>query len=476
LEGPSDPPTPPTVEVEPDWLRRARRSVTRQIGQSGAGWVVAVSGGGDSVALIRALHGFAAGVGLRLSVAHLDHGARGEESAADARFVAELAGALGLPCDLGRWSPARPAHFEADARRARLAWLAGVAARRGASVVATGHTRDDQAETILHRILRGTGPSGLAGMPARRLLADSVRLVRPLLGSTRRELRAYLVAMGQPFRDDPTNLDTSRTRARLRHDLLPKLAAEYNPRVAEALVRLGRLAAAANRENGAPLRALERAATLAEDDAGITLDRAFLARLARPLRAEVLRLAWRRRGWPEVDMDATRWRRLALVAAGGGGRCAVGGGIDAWGSGSTLRLATAGARTASPILARSLPIPGMASWGDGQLVASLDADPQCESESESESGEVIDLDRLAPPLYVRSPAPGDRLDPLGMDGRTRPLNDLFRGRGVAKGDRARVPLVCDGLGIVWVVGHRIAHRVRRTADTRRTLGLRWEAT
>src|SRR5690606_29334038 len=161
----------------------------------------------------------APGLGLTLTVAHLDHGAR-PGSADDARFVAELASSLGLPFELGRWSPERPGHFEADARQARYAWLEQVARRRGASAVAVAHTRDDQAETILHRIVRGTGLRGLAGMPARRRLSASVVLIRPLLGCSRADLRAYLAAIGQDVREDPTNTDTTRTRARIRHDLL----------------------------------------------------------------------------------------------------------------------------------------------------------------------------------------------------------------------------------------------------------------
>lgn len=451
----------------PGWLLHAQRFVTRRPAtDTGLTWVVAVSGGGDSVALLRVLCNFAAAEALNLSVAHLDHGARGEASEADARFVAELAASLGLPFDLGHWRPGRPGHFEADARRARYAWLAEVAGRRGASAVAVGHNRDDQAETILQRILRGTGPSGLSGMPARRRLAEGVSLVRPLLGATRIELREYLRAIGQPYRDDPTNLDAARTRARLRHDLLPKLAAEYNPRVAEALVRLGRLAGASMNAEGAAFRALERAAIVAEDSEGITLDLAVLARVSGPHRVEILRRAWRRRGWPESDMDEARWRRLALVSRRGAGRSSVGGGIDALVTDSALRLAPASPPTAARMPPRPLPVPGMAPWGEGRVVATLDPS--------SPRDETIDLDRLAPPLHLRAPEPGDRLDPLGMQGRTRPLNDLFRGRGVAKEDRPRVPLVCDALGIVWVVGHRINHRVRRTGETSRTLGLRWE--
>jgi tRNA(Ile)-lysidine synthase len=465
--GPVDRPAP--------WLRRASRALRRW---RGAGIVVAVSGGGDSIGLLRVLYGIAPGLGLRLSVAHLDHGVRGEAAATDACFVAELAGSLGLPCDLGRWSPSRPGHFEADARRARYQWLDGVARGRGASAVAVGHTRDDQAETILHRILRGTGTRGLAGMPALRALSDSVTLIRPLLGASRAEVRDFLAAIGQDYREDATNADTARTRARIRHDLLPKLAAEYNPRVAEALVRLGRTAGAADRTLQRRLAALARAATIEVGPEALVLNCGPLATLPAVLRAEALRLAWRRSGWPEAEMSAARWLRLAAMAGRHDrGRFSLGGGIEVWLSDGILRLSPtpAAPEVPDPHPIR-FPVPGSAIWGDTRIVASPDVD--------APRDEAIDLDRLnpflssrgTPFLWVRVPRDGDRFDPLGMDGHTMPLNDFLRGRGVPRERRGQVPLVYDKSGLVWVVGHRIAHRVRITEQTHRILGLRHEPT
>ncbi len=294
------------------WIDRVRRVLRhwRDAGLDPA-WVVAVSGGSDSVGLLRVLHRLGPGLGLRLTVAHLDHGVRGESARADAGFVASLAEALGLPFDLGEWRPTRPGHFEADARTARYAWLAEVARARGASVVAVGHTCDDQAETILHRIVRGTGLRGLAGMPARRPLNDGLVLVRPLLNVSRLEIRAHLGEIGQPFRDDASNIDLSRTRARIRNDLLPRLAAEYNPRVAEALVRLGALAAASNHGTRRHLLEMERSVTLSTSRDEVVLDRRTLSRFPKFVRAEILRLAWRRAGWPEAGMSARHWSRLA---------------------------------------------------------------------------------------------------------------------------------------------------------------------
>lgn len=427
--------------------------------------VVAVSGGGDSVGLLRALVELGPEFGLRLSVAHLDHGARGEEGRGDARFVAGLAEGLGLPSDLGEWQGTRAGHFEADARRARYEWLAGVATARMARWVAVGHTLDDQAETILHRVVRGTGLRGLAGMPGRRRLAPGVGLVRPLLDVTRAEVRDYLGAIGQPFREDSTNLDTSRTRARIRLDLLPRLAEGYNPDVAAALVRLGRIASDADRALGRVAAEALGALTLEVGPDAIVLDRPGLDRLDRAGRVDLLRLAWRRLGWPEGEMAARRWRRLADL---GWSRLSVGAGVEAEATADRLTLRR---RTPAPEPARRDPVPlsvpGWADWAGGRVGTTLEA--------EADRDESVDLDALALPLEVRQAEAGDRFEPLGLGGRGQPLNDFFRGRGVGREARPTVPIVCDRAGIVWVVGHRIADRVRLTDATRRALGLRFEA-
>jgi len=458
---------------------RVRRWLERGLGST---WVVAVSGGSDSVGLLRVLHRLSPRLGLQLSVAHLDHGVRGEIGREEAGFVAGLAERLGLPADLGRWSPDRAGHFEVDARRARYDWLLKVAQARGAQVVAAGHTRDDQAETVLHRILRGTGVGGLAGIPSLRPLGEGIMLVRPLLKVTRAELRAELARLGQPFREDASNTDTTRTRARIRHELIPHLAAEYNPKVAEALVRLGELAGAADRVLKRRVRALAQSLTMDRTETRIVLDRQGLQSLSGYLRAEALRWVWRDAGWPERAMSAERWRKLARVA---GSRSATTSFNGDWAgvhlnidekslvlsidpSLDTRRVEPGGSLEPiePPRQPLTLELPGSICWRRGRVVASLD--PMRRSD------EVLDLDALHPPLAVRQARPGDRFHPLGMSGHGTPLNDFFRGRKVARGERANIPLVLDQEGIIWVVGHRIAERVRRTEATARTVGLSWE--
>ncbi len=460
------------------WIGRIQRRIARWRARGlGGTWVVAVSGGSDSVGLLRVLHQIAATVDLRLSVAYLDHGTRGEASRADAGFVAELAASLGLPFDLGRWRPTRAKHFESDARQARYDWLVEIARARAASALAVGHTRDDQAETILHRIVRGTGLHGLAGIPRRRLLATDpeIVLVRPLLAVTRYQIRAYLAELGQLCREDETNTDLTRTRARIRHDLLPKLAAEYNPKIADALVRLGEHAAASRRAIELDTRDMERAAVITFRENCVVLKHAFLSSVPDFLRSEILRRVWRRAGWPEGGMSARRWRRLAaLVRSKEVPRTEIGAGVSVATENFFLVLwrtqpVHVSASVSHAIASTLLEVPGAVAvpWAGGQLVATLDA-------GESE-GERLDFDRVGLPLSIRPPLPGDRFEPLGMAGKSTPLADFFRGRRVSRDRRNATPVVCDRCGIIWVVGHRIADRVKVTGQTERLLGLRWEA-
>jgi len=201
---------------------------------------VAVSGGADSVALLRLLGEIRGELGVTLSVLHFDHQLRGAESDLDAEFVAELARALGLELILERADVAAEAkrsrlNLEEAARRLRYGFFARVIDRGAATRVAVAHTADDQAETVLAHLIRGTGPTGLAGIYP---VAGTV--VRPLLVIRRAALREYLKAMGQAWREDATNQDPQRLRARIRMQLLPKIEHHFSPRIAEHLCELAR--------------------------------------------------------------------------------------------------------------------------------------------------------------------------------------------------------------------------------------------
>jgi|SRR5262245_7710116 len=277
--------------------------------------ILAVSGGADSVALLRALDDDPPAGGL--VVAHLNHRLRGTESDADAQFVAEL-----CPCWPHRVeaidvrAAAEPGeNLEAAARRVRYDFLARVARAAGASWVATAHTLDDQAETILHRLIRGTGLRGLRGIAERRPLVPEVQLLRPMLTVCRAEVIAYLREIGQDWREDATNLDPTFTRNRIRHELLPLLRT-FNPAIADVL---GRLAAQAEEVFGdveTVVRSLLARAELPRAGRVCLLDRTALADADRHLLRELLHLLWDREGWPRGDMTASLWARAAGVIRG----------------------------------------------------------------------------------------------------------------------------------------------------------------
>ncbi|MEX2317026.1 MAG: tRNA lysidine(34) synthetase TilS [Pirellulales bacterium] len=216
--------------------------------------VLGVSGGADSVALLRAvlaLNGRCGGRGA-VRVAHLNHGLRGPAADADQAWLEQLCGQLGVPISVGHANVSGLASeqgdgWEAAARTARYSFLQTVAEEVGARFVAVAHTADDQAETVLHRIVRGTGLAGLAGMPVSRPLSASVSLVRPLLAARRGEVLEYLAAVGQEYRTDDLNADARFTRNRLRHELLPLLREKLNPEVDSALLRLASQAGEAQR-------------------------------------------------------------------------------------------------------------------------------------------------------------------------------------------------------------------------------------
>jgi tRNA(Ile)-lysidine synthase len=177
--------------------------------------------------------------------------------------------------------------------------------------VATGHTADDQAETVLHRLLRGTGLQGLRGIAPRRELETGVEVVRPLLRATRADVLAYLAALGQTYRHDSSNDSLDRTRNRIRHELLPHLVQGYNPAVVALLGRLAEQADEAWREERDAAAELLRHAELPRAGALLIFDRAALAAAPRRLVRAMLRMAWEREGWPVGGMGYEDWQRLA---------------------------------------------------------------------------------------------------------------------------------------------------------------------
>jgi tRNA(Ile)-lysidine synthase len=438
--------------------------------------LLAVSGGPDSVALVRLTLDLAAELQLRPILAHMHHGVRGIAADQDREFVSQLAQTHQLPFLETRWAPARPAGFEESARTARYAWLNQIALAHDARFVATGHTRDDQVETILHRILRGTGIRGLGGMPAQRKLSANVNLIRPLLEITRNTLQSYLHHLRQPYCVDATNQDLSRTRARIRHTLLPLLRADFNPRIDHALLRLARTASDHNALENKLLQSLMPRAILELSSSAVSFSYPVFLQIPQPLQIPFLRHVWSRAPFPERRMRHSDWRRLAQAVRAARTGPVFPGAIRLVASADRITFHRSEEWTQPQSFQIFVPLASVTNTPGGRLSTGTDPLP------DSDQVEVIDADQITPVfpapsnpcLTLRTVAPGDRFEALGMEGRERRVHAFLRTRGVPGSRRAETLVLCDAVGIIWVVGHRLAHRVRVTDSTTRRIYLSWQ--
>lgn len=297
----------------------------------GVGVVVAVSGGADSVALARGLYRLKTlhGGSGELVAAHFHHNLR-PEADVDQAWLAALCDRLGLPFMTGRGDVRAVAAeqgdgIEAAARSARLAFLQETAEYCGARLVATAHSSDDQVETVLFRILRGTGLGGLGGIRRARPLSESVTLIRPMLQATRANAREYLTTIGQEWREDATNADHRFTRNRIRHHLLPRLRNDYNSNVDDAILRLARQAKAVAELLECQANALadqcvriDEAPVVGQEPSGnlVRIRTSVLIGEHPLLIAEVCRVTWRKAGWHEQAMTEAHWQWLVDLVRG----------------------------------------------------------------------------------------------------------------------------------------------------------------
>jgi tRNA(Ile)-lysidine synthase len=274
--------------------------------------LVAVSGGLDSVALLGLMLASPLPEG-QLTVAHINHGQRGWESLEDAGFVCELASRLGVECRVETDACVGPDadRSEAALRRRRYALLLRTAEAGGARYLVTGHTADDQAETVIHHVLRGSGMLGLAGIPRVRRLSESVTLIRPLLSYRRRELEEYLSGLGQTWRMDSTNADRRFLRNRFRHELLPLLSQACGRDVVPPLVRLARMAREAHDELELLVEPLLERCVKRTVGGGMEIETRGLQFHSPVLVRQLLRAVWRRNALPMQNMAFAHWQRLA---------------------------------------------------------------------------------------------------------------------------------------------------------------------
>ena len=491
---------------------------------------VAVSGGADSVALLRLLLRLRDDLGITLAVVHFDHSLRGAESDGDAEFVAQFAHAHGLQLitareDVGGQAQRQSRNLEDMARQLRYAFFEQVVADARATRIAVAHTADDQAETVLAHIIRGTGLTGLGGIhPA----AGAV--VRPLLATRRAQLGEYLGAIGQPWREDSTNRDTTRTRARIREQLVPMLARDFSPTVTEHLNELSRLAreeesfwdalvedrfqafvGQAGAEDGhalsipvdALLRPLELRAAPTQNA------KSAKSNNSQPLRVLTERLI--RRLYEYVrgnrrELSAHHVEQVIHIASGSrsGQRAELPGGIIVQRNFQDLTFALAPtparAATQAPALAPTpgpQPNPESAARSHGNSAAAAAGTnvyeyvvtlplasattvsipelgkrfrlklidwPIAESDTKRDA-DAIDADLLRPPLILRNWRPGDAYRPHGRR-QEQKLRRMFVTGRVRRGDRNIWPVLESAGRVVWARGMPPADDYRARGSTR----------
>lgn len=430
---------------------------------SGDTIVVAVSGGPDSLCLLHVLHGLSPELGCRLHVAHLDHGLR-DASEHDAAFVAGYAGELSLPCtverrDVPALARARRLSLEAAARVARYTFLRAVAAAGAAAAIATGHTRDDQAETLLLHLVRGSGLNGLAGLRPR-----NRDVIHPFLEVSHAEAAAYCVALSLSPREDASNRSMAFTRNRLRRDVMPRLDA-IHPAASSNIAKAARLIAGdlALVERWAA-RALDRALIERHND-GAALSSSRWAESDAELRPHMLRLLLVRLLGHAEDFDERHYTAMLRALAPQAPRTSLSlpKGLTLTRRGDEAVLAQGAAPAAAPLGAYRLTVPGNVVTPAGTMRAVASAAPRDWADA-SPMVAYLNPDAAGADLTMRAWRHGDRMRPLGMNG-TRKVQDIFVDRKVPRSWRYRIPIVEGPRGIAWVAGLCIGDSYRAAPGT-----------
>lgn len=437
--------------------------------------MVAVSGGPDSMALLHVLKTLQDDYKLELLVAHFNHQLRGQEAWEDALFVENFAKKLHLPCQIGSadvlaYVKKHGLSVEEGARQLRYEFLFNLLKTWPGTKIAVGHHEDDQAETVLLHLIRGSGLQGLAGMSPKR-----EQIIRPLLGVSRKEIECYCQENNLPTRIDASNFETIYTRNKIRRELLPLLK-EFNPKIVQNLNAMAQILRAENEFLAARAQeAFQKIARVSSSE--VILDKKEFNQLHLALKRRILRLAYGRLA-QEGDSLNFRFVNMAeefIREEPAGKKLGLPGGIVLLTGPDTIIFNKPISQPGLMPYELSLSVPGAVTLPQGISLEAKEvklAEARQKYKQASPHEAYLDLEKIVLPLVVRSRRQGDVFHPLGMSGQKK-LKDFFIDLKVPRHKRDWIPVITDGTGrIIWVGGYRIDDNFKVTEETKRILYLK----
>ncbi|MFO7557589.1 MAG: tRNA lysidine(34) synthetase TilS [Desulfobacterales bacterium] len=455
--------------------------------------LVCVSGGSDSVALLYVLSILSPRFNIKIGVAHLDHSLRGKDSDQDAKFVESLASKLDLPfyikkMDLQQYAAEEKLSVEDAGRKARYDFFLNIAKKMRYSRIATAHHAGDNAELILMNMLRGTGKSGLSGIPPLRRKGE-ISIIRPLIHLSKNNIHAFLSENGLHYTQDSTNLDTTYLRNRIRHNLIPEMESSYNPKIVKALNRMGTII---QDEESWIEEIVDRelnGLVFNESDISIRCSASLLMEKPLPLRRRIMRSLIRKVNgdlkqmtYDHIDSILNLVEKNRLQ-----GQVHLPNEILVEVSAGQV-LISKKKRTARPPKTKTTPQPDFVfsyhvskPGSSSETVLIHEIGKQIRFSDIKMNGPVdfnkntiesnvawIDMDKIAFPLTIRNILPGDRFSPLGIKG-TQKVKKFFINRKIKKTARTACPILLSNDKIIWVGGFQIDNSVKVTSSTKKIL-------
>ncbi len=441
--------------------------------------LVGVSAGPDSVCLLYVLKELREEYNLSLHIAHLHHGFRGSEADEDVRFVKAIGDSLGIPLhieyvDIPSYIKRARLSKQAGAREVRYKFFYRVAEEIGADKIALGHTADDQIETFLMRVIKGSGPHGLAGIPPVR---DKV--IRPVIEIYREEIKEYLSERDIRYRIDSSNLSPVYLRNKIRLELIPYLSKEYNPNIIDTLMRNLKILRDEDIFLDEYVEKKYPDLLISESKGHVRFDMEKLASIARPIRRRVLRRAVESIIGEGVVVLSFKHVEdsLSLLDNERGGEIHLPCGIIVRKDRKTFGVYLKSEVTPIPSYAYNIAVPGDTLIPEAGVTirTAILTSPDKGVKGEKDGNKYktcFDMGKFSLPLIVRNRRSGDLFCPQGMGGKKKKIKEYFIDQKIPREERERIPILTSPEGILWIIGYRADERFMVTAATEKILEVR----